>query len=128
MLEPDLECLALSTMNWKKLRYLIILLYPFVEYTSLIGNMRDATINHTWNIYNTLFYHLDMIQGQFYYKDPEKTPWISEFIIAVNISIEKLKEYYSKTRGPIKTQYTLAAMLDHSQKLNIFTSPEWGSL
>src|SRR6266481_2236301 len=125
-LEPDLECLALSTMDWKKLRYLIILLRPFAEYTSLIGNTRDATINHTWNVYNALFDHLDMIRDQFHRKDPEKTPWISEFITAVDTGTEKLKEYYSKTGGPVETQYALAAMLDPSQKLGIFESPEWG--
>ena len=94
--QPDLECLALSTMEWKKLRYLIILLRPFAEYTSLIGNTRDATINHTWNVYNALFDHLDIMRDQFYCKDAEKTPWISEFITAVDTGTEKLKEYYSK--------------------------------
>ena len=47
LLEPGLERLALSTLDWKKLKYLIILLRPFAEYTSLIGNTRDTTINHT---------------------------------------------------------------------------------
>jgi hypothetical protein len=61
LLEPDLEYLALSPMDWKKLKYLIILLCPFIKYTNLIGNTRDATINHTWNIYNALFDHLDMM-------------------------------------------------------------------
>jgi hypothetical protein len=83
-------------MDWKKLKYLIVLLRPFVEYTSLIGNMRDVTINHNWNIYNALFDHLDMIWDKFHHKDPEKTLWISEFM-AINISIEKLKEYYLKS-------------------------------
>jgi hypothetical protein len=61
LLEPDLEYLALSPIDWKKLKYLIILLYPFTEYTNLIRNTRGTTINHTWNIYNALFDHLDMI-------------------------------------------------------------------
>ena len=69
-----------------------------------------------------------MIQDQFHRKDTEKTPWISEFITAVNTGTEKLKEYYSKTGGPVETQYALAAMLDPSQKLGIFSSPEWGRL
>jgi hypothetical protein len=37
-----------------------------------------------------------------------------------------LKEYYSKTGGLVETQYALAAMLDPSQKLDIFTGPCWG--
>jgi hypothetical protein len=125
-IDPGLERLALSNMDWKKLKYLIILLRPFAEYTSLIGNTRDATINHTWNVYNALFDHLDMIRDRFSSKDQEKTPWISEFITAINAGTEKLKEYYSKTGGPVETQYALAAMLDPSQKLGIFSSPEWG--
>ena len=64
-----------------------------------------------------------MVGDQFCCKDPEKTPWISEFIIAVDTGIVKLKEYYSKTGGPVETQYALAAMLNPSQKLNIFAGP-----
>ena len=67
--------------------YLIILLRPFVEYTSLIGNSRDATINYTWNVYNALFDHLDVVGDQFRCKDPEKTSWISEFITAIDTGI-----------------------------------------
>jgi hypothetical protein len=126
LLEPGLERLALSTLDWKKLKYLIILLRPFAEYTSLIGNTRDATINHTWNVYNALFDHLDMMRDQFRHKNQEKTPWISEFIAAVEVGTKKLKEYYSKTGGSIETQYALAALLDPSQKLGIFSSPGWG--
>ena len=45
--DPGLEHLSLSNVDWKKLKYLLILLRPFAEYTALIGNTRDATINHT---------------------------------------------------------------------------------
>jgi hypothetical protein len=126
LVDPGLEQLSLSNMDWKKLKYLIILLRPFAEYTALIGNTRDATINHTWNVYNALFDHMDMIRHKFNCKDVEKTPWMSEFIMAVDAGTEKLKEYYSKTGGPVESQYALAAMLDPSQKLGIFESPEWG--
>ena len=101
--DPSQERLSLSNLDWKKLDYLIILLRLFADYTNLIGNTRDATINHTWNIYNALFDYLDMIQDQFCYKDLKKNPWISEFITAIDTSTKKLKEYYSKTRGLIET-------------------------
>jgi hypothetical protein len=67
-----------------------------------------------------------MIWNKFHHKNLEKTPWISEFITAVDTGTEKLKEYYSKIRGPVETQYPLAAILDPSQKLGIFVLPEWG--
>ena len=124
LLEPDLECLVLSPMDWKKLKYLIILLHPFVGCTNLIGNTRDTTINYMWNIYNALFDHLDMIRDQFCHKSIERTPWISEFIIAVDTSSAKLKEYYSKIGGLVETQYALAFLLNPSQKLSIFAVPE----
>jgi hypothetical protein len=128
LLESDLKYLALSPMDWKKLKYLIILLRLFAKYTSLIGNTRDVTINHTWNVYNALFDHLDIMQDQFCYKSIERTPWISEFIMAVDTDSTKLKEYYSKTGGAVETQYALATMLDPSQKLSIFAPLEWGYL
>jgi hypothetical protein len=95
----------------------------------LLGrSTRDATINHTWDIYNTLFDYLDMIQDQFHHKDLEKTSWISKFITATDTNTEKLKEYYSKTERLMEIQYALAAILDPSQKLSIFESPEWSYL
>jgi hypothetical protein len=48
--------------------------------------------------------------------------------MAINTSSAKLKEYNSKTGGVVETQYTLAALLDPSQKLSIFIAPEWGCL
>ena len=51
---------------------------------------------------------------------------MSEFIMAIDAGTEKLKEYYSKTGRPVELQYALAAMLDPSQRLGIFESPEWG--
>jgi hypothetical protein len=120
ILEPGLERLALSNIDWKKLRYFIVLLRSFAEYTSLIGNTKDTTINHTWNIYNALFDDLNIIRKKLNRKDLAKTPWIPEFIRAVDIGTEKLKEYYSKTSGPVEMQY---AMLDPSQKLGVFGSP-----
>ena len=44
--------------------------------------------------------------------------------MAVDTGTKKLKEYYSKIRGPVETQYPLAAILDPSQKLGIFVLPE----
>ena len=60
--DPTVENLYLLNLDWKKLEYLIVLLHPFAEYTSLIRNLRDATINNTWNVYNALFDHLDVIR------------------------------------------------------------------
>ena len=108
------------------MKYLVILLRLFAEYTSLIRNTRDATINYIWNIYNILFDHLDAIQDQFWHKDLGKTPWILEFITVIDTGIEKLKEYYCLTGDAMEMQYTLAAMLNPSQKLGIFASLEWG--
>ena len=76
--------------------------------------MRDMTINHTWNIYNALFDHPNMMQDQFCHKSIERTPWITEFITAIDTGDAKLKEYYSKTREPVEIQYALAALLDSS--------------
>ena len=69
---------------------------------------------------------MDIIWYKFNCKDVEKTPWMSEFIVAIDTGTEKLKEYYSKTGGPVESQYALAAILDPSQKLGIFELPEWG--
>ena len=128
LMEPGLDRLALLTLDWKKLKYLIILLRPFAEYTSLIRNTRDATINHTWNVYNVLFDHLDIIQDQFRYKDLEKNPWISEFITAVEIGTVKLKEYYSKTGGPVEMCRAVSCSSQVTRGPTGVVSPNSGSI
>jgi hypothetical protein len=37
---------------------------------------------------------------------------MSEFIIAIDVGTEKLKEYYSKIGRSVKSQYTLVIILD----------------
>jgi hypothetical protein len=125
--DPALDRLTLTNTDWKKLRYLIVLLRPFATFTNLLGSTTDTTINHTWNVYNSLFNHLEDIQVKFARKNTSTDPWISEFTTAINAGLEKLKEYYSKTGGEVEKQYALAGMLDPSQKLDIFRSPDWSS-
>ena len=123
--EPTLDRLTITNTDWKKLRYLIILLRPFATFTSLLGSTKDTTINHTWNVYNNLFTHLEELQAQLSRKDVTLNPWIPEFRTAIDAGLEVLKGYYSRTSGPVEEQYALAGMLDPSQKLDIFKSPDW---
>jgi hypothetical protein len=123
--EPHLDQFALSPTDWKKLKYLVALLRPFAEFTHLIGNAKDTTINHTWNVYNTLFDHLDDINQKLRNKDTAANPWVDEFIAAITAGVAKLKHYYTETGGPVEQTYALAAILDPSQKLDIFNAPEW---
>ncbi len=107
------------------MRYLVALLRPFAEFTHLLGSTRDTTINHTWNVYNSLFDHLDTINQKLHNKDALGNPWVGEFIIAIDEGVIKLREYYTRTGGPVEQQYALAAILDPSQKLDVFNAPEW---
>lgn len=124
--EPDLDRLTLSNTDWKKLNYLIILLRPFAEFTNLLGSTRDCTINHTWNVYNSLFDHLESVSKKLLAKNQTSNPWIPEFTLAINAGLEKLKDYYTRTGDQVEEQYALAAILDPSQKLDIFSTPAWG--
>ena len=59
-------------------------------------------------------------------KDKTINPWIDEFSLAIDAGVNKLSEYYSATGGQVESQYALAAILDPSQKLEIFNTPKWG--
>jgi hypothetical protein len=67
-----------------------------------------------------------LLASKLSYKNKTLNPWITEFTSAIDVGLAKLKDYYSKTGGPVENQYALAAMLDPSQKLEIFATPEWG--
>jgi hypothetical protein len=124
--ETNLDQLELTQTDWKKLKYLVALLRPFAEYTHLLGNTKDTTINHTWNVYNSLFDHLDAVNQKLHNKDTTVNPWVGEFITAIDAGIRKLRDYYTETGGPVEQQYALATILDPSQKLDVFNAPEWG--
>lgn len=124
--EPHLHKLELTQTDWKKLRYLVALLRPFAEFTHLLGSTRDITINHTWNVYNSLFNHLEDFIVKLGNKDPTLNPWLGEFTTAIEAGVDKLRDYYTGTGGLVEQQYALAAILDPTQKLDIFNSPDWG--
>ncbi|OAF63412.1 hypothetical protein VC83_00304 [Pseudogymnoascus destructans] len=48
-----------------------------------------------------------------------------EFTAAITAGVAKLRHYYTETGGPVEQTYALAAILDPSQKLDIFNAPEW---
>ena len=123
-LDTQLECLTLSNLEWKQLKYLIIVLRPFAMFTSLIGSTKDTTINHTWNIYNSLFDHLEETKVKLSKKEALH-PWISPFLTAIDSGSGMLSKYYSKTGGATEFQYAFAGMLDPSQKADIFKSSNW---
>ncbi|OAF57249.1 hypothetical protein VC83_04624 [Pseudogymnoascus destructans] len=49
----------------------------------------------------------------------------NEFTAAITAGVAKLRHYYTETGGPVEQTYALAAILDPSQKLDIFNAPEW---
>jgi hypothetical protein len=124
--EPGLDRLTLSNTDWKKLRYLIVLLRPFALFTNTLGATTDTTINHTWNVYNALFNHLEDLQEKLNGKNNSDS-WIPEFTTAIKAGREKLSEYYSKTGGDVEQQYALSGMLDPTQKLDIFRTSDWSA-
>jgi hypothetical protein len=123
--DPSLDRLTLTNTDWKKLKYLIILLHPFAIYTNLIGSTKDTTINHTWNIYNRLFSHLEETKATLSKKNTTENPWIHEFFAPINAGFDMLKRYYTSTGGIVESQYAIAGILDPSQKLDMFKTNDW---
>lgn len=115
-----LDYLILTNTNQKKLKYFIFLLYPFAIYINFISSSKDSSINYTWNVYNTLFIYLEDFKTILKKKNKINNPWIPEFFVFIDTGFKILKQYYSNTKNLIKVQYTIAKILDLSQKFNSF--------
>lgn len=56
---PKLQELYLTLDEWKQVQYVIVILFPFWQYTQAISISQDISIHLAWQIYNKLFQHLE---------------------------------------------------------------------
>jgi hypothetical protein len=57
--DDDISSLQLAPHEWKHVEYLIELLYEFWLYTTCLSEHRGPTVHHVYEVYNTLFNHIE---------------------------------------------------------------------
>ena len=110
--EDELKCLALSDQDWGLLIILKDILQLFKEGSDLLCASKYPTLSLAVPIYNTLLRKLEE------YAEEHKHTVIGDAIV---VAIEKLQEYYCKSKGKA---YYAATILDPRLNLHYFKDQE----
>ncbi|OQD73541.1 hypothetical protein PENANT_c201G08001 [Penicillium antarcticum] len=95
----DQEHLALRQEQWRQVDYLLSILQPFHQFTTILSKKKDVTIHLVFKIYNKLFEHL------------EKSA--------------KLSVYYADTDKVDGYLYAIGTILSPQDKLQFFSTKDW---
>ena len=120
-----LKSLRLQPAEWKQLRYLVVLLAPLAKWTVAIGVSSGPTVHLVWAVYNELFDHLDKYSLALGSKKHQNRD-AAILIDAIDAAKTKLSKYYGNTESTGKKILSLSAILDPSNKLDMYRSADWG--
>lgn len=112
----------LSKEEWRQIEYLLCLTQPFFEFTTALCKTKEVTVHIVFDIYNSLFDHLERSIHQLQRK---KVPWKKAILRALEAGKDKLSFYYSKTTQVHGNLYAIGTILAPEYKLQFFSGREW---
>jgi hypothetical protein len=118
----EAEYLQLSSTEWSQVEYLIDLTKVFCVFIKLIGQSKQPTIHHVFDIYNKLFDHLEQARARLSRK---RMSWKRALMLGIEAADNKLRQYYARTQGSLGHLYGKAALLSLNKKDVIFKSSNW---
>ena len=98
----------LTSKEWNHVEYFIEIVKSFCVYTKILSTTIIFIIHQIFNIYNSLFDHLDKTKARLRKK---KVSWKKKLIVAIDFVDEKLREYYNKTQKDLEYLYDKAILL-----------------
>jgi hAT family C-terminal dimerisation region len=123
MREPRFGSLSLDNDEWKRIKYLLVILKPFAVWTSALSKTRGPTIHKAWYVYSNLYTHLTKTMSQLRHK---KVSWQRSVYTACENALNKLLDYYRSTSSDFNNNhiYNLANVLDPVQKLKLYKNSD----
>lgn len=117
-----LPLLMLGPDEWRQIEYLLWITRPFFKFTTILSKTKDVTVHTVFEIYNSLFDHLDDSISQLRRK---KISWKKLMLTALEASRNKLSVYYTKTEGMRGDLFAIGTILAPNKKLQYFSTSEW---
>src|SRR5947207_12605478 len=93
----------------------------FYDYTLAFSMKIEPSLLSVYRIYNTLFNHLELLQG---WLEKKKKQWKRDLDEAIGAAYAKLSKYYRQTYTNLEYLYAMATILSPRHKLDEFRSPE----
>ncbi|CAB5175595.1 unnamed protein product [Rhizophagus irregularis] len=116
--DKDLRKYILSEEEWQYILDVHEILQYFKKSTNFSTGQQYPTLSCSVPVYN---YLLDKLEDEYDKRESEKGEE-NEVVVALNKSIEKLKQYYASTGALI---YTVATVMDPRFKLQYYKDNKW---
>ncbi|CAB5205209.1 unnamed protein product [Rhizophagus irregularis] len=116
--DKDLRKYILSEEEWQCILDVHEILQYFKKSTNFSTGQQYPTLSCSVPVYN---YLLDKLEDEYDKRESEKGEE-NEVVVALNKSIEKLKQYYASTGALI---YTVATVMDPRFKLQYYKDNKW---
>ncbi|KAI1829204.1 hypothetical protein DTO027I6_9899 [Penicillium roqueforti] len=113
---------TLDRDEWRQIDYLLCLTQPFFQFTTILCQTKEVTIHIVFEIYHTLFGHLEKSIHQLQQK---RVPWKQSMLFAILAGKEKLAAYYGSTTKAHGDLYAIGTILAPQHKLQFFSRDEW---
>ncbi|KAJ5264753.1 hypothetical protein N7505_007546 [Penicillium chrysogenum] len=113
---------TLDRDEWRQIDYLLCLTQPFFQFTTILCQTKEVTIHIVFEIYHSLFEHLEKSIHQLQQK---RVPWKQSMLCAILAGKEKLAAYYGSTTKAHGDLYAIDTILAPQHKLQFFSRYEW---
>jgi hypothetical protein len=116
--------LCLRDEEWAQVDSLLQILAPFSELTTAIGTTLDVSVHEMFRLYNWLFEQLESAERK-WKGQTRRVKYAEELVYAIAAARENLSEYYGRTDGDTEAFYSLASILNPTNKLTLYKVCTW---
>ena len=109
--------LTMTEAEWQQVRYLLILLKPFKDFTLAVSSSREASIHLASFVLQRLRQHLLRMRRAI---ATTGFPWASDFNQALDAAYAKLRKYAPAPGSPSGQIYNFAVILNPSSRLTFY--------
>jgi DNA repair ATPase RecN len=112
-----LQCLKLTTNEWKQIETIIDILRSFQQITNSLDSSTQSIIHIAWIVYNTMHAHLKNCSQKL---KEERSKFFQNLRSIINATQKKLKKYYDVTSNKKNLYFNLDLCFNSCDKLNYY--------
>jgi hypothetical protein len=120
-----LQCLKLTTNEWKQIKTIIDILRFFQQITNFLNSSTQSAIHIAWIVYNIMHAHLENCSQKLKKK---RNKFFLNLRSIINATQEKLKKYYDVTSNKKNLYFNFELCLNSCDKLNYYKIFYYNSL
>jgi DNA repair ATPase RecN len=120
-----LQCLKLTTSEWKQIETIIDILRSFQQITNSLNSSTQSAIHIAWIVYNIMHAHLKSCSQKL---KKRRNKFLLNLRSTINATQKKLKRYYDATLNKKDLYFNFELCLNLYDKLNYYKICYYNSL